>query len=163
MRYAEFTIERALDAPVAQVYRAWTDPELLARWIWAGMGTSPWAEVDPRVGGAYRAYTNVKGGRHEGEGWSGMCGVYAVVEPERRLVLTLHWDADVEYNQAPDALVLDEVLDVTFAPDGVGGAGDSGTKLTVTHRGIPDDGKSVEGHRAGMALALDVLAKLLGE
>jgi len=156
MRRAELTIERTFDAPRERVWRAMTHPEELARWIWAGMGGEPWAEVDLRVGGAWRAYTRFPGGRHQGEGWSGMCGLYVVVEPPARLVFTLHWDADVGYNR-PDALTLDEVVSVVLVPDG------AGTRLTYTHTGIPDDGRSAATHRQGEAASLELLARVLGE
>ena len=61
-------------------------------------------------------------------------------------------DVDVCRN---DALTLDEVVDVSFAPDG------DGTVLTLTHRGIPDDGQSVSGHRQGVSESLDMLAEVL--
>jgi uncharacterized protein YndB with AHSA1/START domain len=38
--------------PVPVVYRAWLEPVLLSQWL------SAWAEVEPRVGGAYELYWN---------------------------------------------------------------------------------------------------------
>ena len=35
----EYVIDRIFDAPVALVWRAWTDPELLARWYGPGVET----------------------------------------------------------------------------------------------------------------------------
>ena len=32
------TLERLIDAPPEQVYRAWTDPELLCQWFTRGHG-----------------------------------------------------------------------------------------------------------------------------
>ena len=156
MNRTEFTIDRTFDAPVKRVYRAWTDPEDLARWIWASLGKDVRAELDVRVGGAYRIYSNVAGGRHQGEGWSGMCGLYVDVEPQRRLAFTLHWDADVGYNR-PDALTLDEAVIVTFAPAG------EGTRMVMMHMGIPDDGQSVLEHRRGVEESLDMLADVVAE
>ncbi len=138
------------------MFAAWTDPADLARWIWASLGKNVWAEVDLRMGGAYRIYSQVKGGTHQGEDWSGMCGIYTDVEPARRLAFTLHWDADVGYNAA-GALTLDEAMIVTFAPDG------DGTRMTFTHVGIPDDGQSVQAHRAGVAESFDMLADVVAD
>jgi uncharacterized protein YndB with AHSA1/START domain len=156
MKRTSFTLERTFDAPVARVYEAWTEPKDLARWLWASLGKDAWAEVDLRAGGAYRVYTNFPGGRHRGEGWSGMCGIYVDVQPGRRLAFTLHWDADVGYN-TPDALTLDEVVVVDFEGDG------DKTHLTMRHLGIPDDGKSALTHKQGVAESLDMLAALLAE
>jgi uncharacterized protein YndB with AHSA1/START domain len=50
----EILITRAFDAPRHLVYRAWTEPDLIARW-WAGdRGKVTSIEVDLRVGGAWR-------------------------------------------------------------------------------------------------------------
>lgn len=47
-------IERDFDAPREMVFRAWTDPEHLAKW-WGPEGMSAsHVELDPRVGGRYR-------------------------------------------------------------------------------------------------------------
>ena len=48
-------IERTFDAPAEDVFDAWTNPEVLRRW-WNPYpdGRVPVAEVDARVGGAYR-------------------------------------------------------------------------------------------------------------
>ena len=47
-----FVIERSYDTPIAQVFRAWADPELKARWF-AGAAEALGAgyELDFRVGG----------------------------------------------------------------------------------------------------------------
>ena len=47
-----FVIERSYDVPVTQVFRAWSDPELKARWF-AGSAEALGAgyELDFRVGG----------------------------------------------------------------------------------------------------------------
>ncbi len=156
MKRTEFVLERVFRASPERVYRAWTDPADISRWIWASMGRDVWAELDVSVGGAYRVYTRHKGGVHQGADWSGMCGVYVEVEPHRKLVMTVHWDADVGYNQG-GALALDEVVIVTFdeVPDG--------TRMTWRHLGIPDDSMSVNGHRMGVAESLEILAGVVEE
>jgi uncharacterized protein YndB with AHSA1/START domain len=50
----EIVSARVLDAPRQVVYRAFTDPSLLARW-WGPAGfTNTFHEFDPRPGGAWR-------------------------------------------------------------------------------------------------------------
>ena len=151
---SEVRIERTFAAPPARVFRGWTDPELMAQWMWAGMGGEPWAQNDLRVGGAYRAYTKAPGGTHQGEGWSGMCGLYVEIVPDTKLVYTVHWDADVFYNR-PGNLTLDEVVTVELTPDG------ERTRMVFVHAGLPDDEKCIETHRGGIAYTFDTLAKLL--
>jgi uncharacterized protein YndB with AHSA1/START domain len=47
-----YTLTRVLDAPVAQVWQAWTTPEPYARWAHAAPGS---VEMDVRPGGAWKA------------------------------------------------------------------------------------------------------------
>ena len=50
----ELSISRLIDAPRARVFRAWTDPQLLARW-WGPHGmTTPLCEMQLWVGGVFR-------------------------------------------------------------------------------------------------------------
>ena len=50
----ELLLTRTLDAPRALVFRAWTEPEHLARW-WGPQGfTTPSCTMDVRPGGAWR-------------------------------------------------------------------------------------------------------------
>ena len=156
LKRTEARIERVFDALPPRVFRAFTDPALMCRWMWASLSKDVWAESDLRVGGAYRVYTRHKGGKHQGPDWSGMCGVFVEVVSDARLVYTLHWDADVGYN-ASDCLALDEVVAVTFTPDG------DRTRITFVHMGIPDDGQSAPTHHAGVNESFDMLATLLTE
>jgi len=55
-RYPVLTITRIFDAPRELVFKAWTDPKMLARW-WGPHGfTNPVCEVDVRVGGGIRIH-----------------------------------------------------------------------------------------------------------
>lgn len=50
----ELSISRLIDAPRTRVFRAWTDPHLLARW-WGPEGmTTPLCEMQLWVGGLFR-------------------------------------------------------------------------------------------------------------
>ena len=44
-------VTRIFDAPVDEVWKAWSDPEYVMRWWGAAGFTSPSAEIDFRVGG----------------------------------------------------------------------------------------------------------------
>src|SRR5262245_50283411 len=50
----QILITRKFDAPRQLIYRAWTTPELIKRWWSARRGDATLAEVDLRVGGAWR-------------------------------------------------------------------------------------------------------------
>lgn len=83
----ELVITRTFDAPRALVFKAWTQPEHMVRWLGPKGWTSPSAKVDLKIGGAYRACICSPDGK---ENW--MRGRYReIVEPER-LVFSFQWE-----------------------------------------------------------------------
>jgi uncharacterized protein YndB with AHSA1/START domain len=108
---ANLTMTQRVAAPVEQVYRAWTDPEVLATWWWPPrMETS--YELDLRVGGAYRYRSDVAG--------IGVHGRYVALDPPHRIELTCIWeDGDTD---GPEERVVVELE-----------AQDTGTLVTVHH------------------------------
>ena len=101
---AQILITRDFDAPARLVFKAYTTPELVMRW-WAGRrGEMHSAEIDLRVGGAWRWVMHAHSG-HE----VGFHGVYREIVPGERLVFT------EVYEGAPDAEAL---VTVTFAEAG---------------------------------------------
>jgi uncharacterized protein YndB with AHSA1/START domain len=77
------TIRRTFDAPRALVWRAWTDPAIMAQWFGPRMFTTPVCELDVRVGGALRIVMRGPDGNDYP-----MKGVFTEVVPEERLVFT---------------------------------------------------------------------------
>ena len=75
---------REIDLPAADVWRAWTEPELLKQWFCP----RPWkvveCEIDLRPGGVFRTLMQSP----EGQNMPAGAGTYLVVEPEKRLVWT---------------------------------------------------------------------------
>jgi uncharacterized protein YndB with AHSA1/START domain len=100
----ELRITRSFAAPAALLFRLWTEPAHLVRWMGPHDFDCPHAEVDLRVGGAYRVL--IRSG-HRGDNWFG--GVYRQIEPGRRLVFTFIWD-----NDGPAAGV-ETLVTITFA------------------------------------------------
>jgi uncharacterized protein YndB with AHSA1/START domain len=79
----QILITREFDAPKELVYEAWTTPELVKRW-WSGeKGEVTLAEIDLRVGGAWR-YVMVASGGFE----VAFHGEYREVVPNERIVST---------------------------------------------------------------------------
>lgn len=79
----EILITRTLNAPRHLVYRAWTTPELVRKW-WPGRrGEMTVAEMDFRVGGAWR-YVMVAHGEFE----VAFHGTYREIVPNERIVNT---------------------------------------------------------------------------
>jgi uncharacterized protein YndB with AHSA1/START domain len=79
----QILITREFDAPKHLVYRAWTTPELVKRW-WAGQrGEVTLAEIDLRVGGAWRYVMT------SSEGFEvAFHGEFREIVPDERIVTT---------------------------------------------------------------------------
>jgi uncharacterized protein YndB with AHSA1/START domain len=79
----EILITRTVGAPPHLVYKAWTTPDLVRRW-WPGRrGEMTVAEMDFRVGGAWR-YVMVANGEFE----VAFHGTYREIVPNERIVHT---------------------------------------------------------------------------
>lgn len=81
----EIRYERTFDAPLAVVWRAFTDPSLVARW-WGRGHKLDVERMEVERGGHWRFV------EHTPEGDEGFEGRYREVEPEKRLVQTFEWD-----------------------------------------------------------------------
>lgn len=82
----ELLISRTFDAPAALMFELWTDPAHFKNWMGPGSYECQHAEMDLRVGGAYRGMIKSP----DDESWFG--GVYREIEPHTRLVFTFKWD-----------------------------------------------------------------------
>ena len=79
----QILITREFDAPAHLVYKACTTPELVKRWWASDLGEVTLAEIDLRVGGAWR-YVMVTGDGFE----VGFHGEYREIVENERLVST---------------------------------------------------------------------------
>jgi len=84
-------LKRTLQAPVEQVYRAWTTPALIMRWFAPGDMTVSQAQADVREGGSYRITMQ----EPDGESYT-TYGIYQQVVPNQRLVQTWQWEGSQE-------------------------------------------------------------------
>lgn len=103
------TVRRTFGANVAATYAAWTDPELMRRW----MGEH--VEADVRPGGAYR--------REIDQGRSSICAHrrVSIARPEQRIVQTFRVET------AAENPFHDEIVEVRFRS-----LDDGGTELALT-------------------------------
>jgi uncharacterized protein YndB with AHSA1/START domain len=143
----EVVITRVFEAPRGLVFKAWIDPEHMARW-WGPKGfTNPICELDARVGGAWRIVMRSPAGIEYPCG-----GVYReILEPER-LVFT-NIATDNEGNP-----VLDGLTTVIFAEHG------GKTKLTLQTRAVALVAHAtayLAGMEAGWTQSLERLAEEL--
>ncbi|GAB4520204.1 MAG: SRPBCC family protein [Amphiplicatus sp.] len=109
----EVKVTRSFHAPRALVYRAYTEPALLQKWMLGPPGwTMPVCEMDVRAGGKYRwRWRSDEDGKE-----FGFFGVFREVETNARLVHTQTFDpGDVGGSMGGEA-----VISVVFAEhDGV--------------------------------------------
>ena len=134
----ELVITRILDAPPVLVYKAWTTPEHMVRWIGPEGFTAPSVKLDVREGGHYRALIRSRDGK---DYW--FHGIYREVVENRRLVFTFAWEEDGERGE-------ENLVTVTFAEEG--------GKTRMTFKQVPF--LSVEerdGHNDGWNEAFDKL------
>ncbi|MCF1707236.1 SRPBCC family protein [Tabrizicola sp. J26] len=79
----DLEINRLLKAPVAKVWRCWTEPELVKQWFTPKPVVTRDVEIDLRPGGRFHTVmVMVDGSEHPGE------GCFLDIEFERRLVWT---------------------------------------------------------------------------
>jgi uncharacterized protein YndB with AHSA1/START domain len=130
-------IERLLPSPPEVVYRAWTDPLILGRWM-SAFGRAE-VTADVRVGGRLHVAMVDDDVRIEHE------GVFLVLDPPSRLSFT--W-------RSPYTGPEPSVVTVELTPRG------AGTRLVLTHERLPDE--VVTSHLGGWGRMVDRLADLLG-
>lgn len=134
------TLVRRFRAPVARVWAAWTDPDLIRRWFGPDEGPVLEAEADIHPGGGFRvAFATGDGERH-------VClGVYREVVRHERLVFSWEWITMPERKSQ-----------VTL---GFRAIGDE-TELTLHHEGFTDE-TARDGHRSGWSGTLAKLGRML--
>ena len=134
-------LRRTVAAPPETVFRAWTDPDWFARWFGAPDGTTSVAELDARVGGAYR----IELSSPEGSGC--LFGTYLEVTRPERLVYTFCWEGlPVE--------IAETRVTVEFHDR------DGATEIVLTHERQPSHGVHAF-HERGWTMSLERLAALV--
>lgn len=136
---------RTFDAPRALVFKAWTEPQHLMRWLCPAEFRVLFAETDLRVGGKWRAGMRSPDGEefiHRGE--------YVEIERPSRLVMTHEWERN---HLEPRALTQ---LTVELAER------DGKTDMIFVQTGLAT-AESAASHQHGWTGAFDYLAELSRE
>jgi uncharacterized protein YndB with AHSA1/START domain len=148
-------ITRTIASPRDQVFRARTEPDSLKRWWGVSEDFStPIAEVDLRVGGAYRLGMLAPGEANPFV----VGGVYREVSPPEKLVYTWVWEggeSPADAAQSAHAAGFQEML-ITVEFRDLGGS----TEVVLTHEFFPDPHAKDE-HNQGWMGCLGQLARLL--
>jgi uncharacterized protein YndB with AHSA1/START domain len=139
-------VTRDFDATPALVFRAFTDPKLVARWLGPRDLDMDVEEFDVRPGGRYRY---IHHGGHLGDQRAAFHGVFHTVEPDRLIIQTF------EYEGVPNEVKLD-ILSIEEA--------DGKTRVT-THSVFPSvearEGALASGMTAGIQDSMERLTELL--
>ena len=150
----EVKVTRSFRAPRALVYKAFTDPELVRRWLLGPPGWSmPVCEMDVRVGGRYRWRW-----RNEQDGSEfGYTGTFREVQPASRLVHTEAYDPGSVGGGHPEQ---EAIVTIAFADD----AGMT-TVTSLIDFGSKEarDAAVSTGMTDGMEMSYQLLDRLLGE
>jgi uncharacterized protein YndB with AHSA1/START domain len=139
----EVTLVRTFDAPRDLVFRAWTEPKHLQQWWGPACWTNSVAEVDLRVGGAWKVVMRAPDG-----GEYPCVGIYREIDAPTRLVFTNDAVA------TDGTRLLDGLTTVLFEEEG------GKTKLTLkAHaKGLVDyAGMMLKGMEMGWSQSLDRL------
>jgi uncharacterized protein YndB with AHSA1/START domain len=148
----EVRVERSFRAPKSLVYRAYTEPALVQRWLLGPPGWSmPVCEMDVRVGGRFRwRWRDDKEGNE-----FGFSGTFRELQLSSRIVHTEAYDPGTVGDDFPrqDALVT-----VTFREDG-----GVTTVTTLIYFGskVARDGAVSTGMTDGMEQSYQLLDRLL--
>jgi len=129
-------ITRILSASRQAVFDAWTTAESVRHWMCPEAMSVALAELDLRVGGAFRVDMLIDGGR------SVHTGIYREISPPERLVFT--WRSRSTHDR--DTLV---TVDLRALGEK--------TELTITQTLLPDE-EAVRNHTRGWTQVLEHLA-----
>ena len=143
----EITITRVFDAPRTVLFKAWTDPVIIAQW-WGPKGfTNPVCELDVRVGGAIRIHMRSPDGSVYP-----MKGEFREIVPPERLVFT---NIAVD---AADKPIIEGLTTVTFIERG----GKTTMTLQTRGRAVVDYAVGyLQGMEMGWSGSIDKLEILL--
>ncbi|WP_028240123.1 SRPBCC family protein [Stutzerimonas azotifigens] len=113
-------LHRVFRAPPERLYRAFLDPDALAKWLPPNGFTGQVHEMDARVGGGYRmSFTNFTTGTRHSFG-----GEYRELVPHERIVYTDRFDDPNLPGDMQTTVVLRAVS--------------CGTEVKITQEGVPD-------------------------
>src|SRR5215475_646796 len=135
-------LHRVLRAPPERVYRAFLEPEAMAKWLPPHGFTGKVHQMDARVGGSYKmSFTNFTTGRSHSFG-----GSYVELVPHERIRYTDRFDDPNLKGEMQATISLKKVS--------------CGTELSIVQEGLPD-AIPLEACYLGWQESLRNLAKLV--
>lgn len=135
-------LHRVLRAPPERIYRAFLDPDAMAKWLPPNGFTGKVHQMDAKVGGGYKmSFTNFSSGNSHSFG-----GRYVELKPHERIRYTNQFDNPGLPGEMTTTVTLRKVL--------------VGTELNVVQEGIPS-AIPAEACYLGWQESLTLLAKLV--
>ena len=135
-------LHRVLKAPAARIYKAFLDPDAMAKWLPPNGFTGKVHQMDAKVGGSYKmSFTNFSTGKSHSFG-----GKFLELVPNERLRYTDVFDDPNLPGQMDTTIVLKKVS--------------VGTEIHVAQEGVPDV-IPAEACYLGWQESLTLLAKLV--
>jgi uncharacterized protein YndB with AHSA1/START domain len=148
---AAVVIERRFEAPVELVWQMWTDPDHFKAWYGPQGASIPVARMDLRVGGSRLVCMQVHTPAGARRMW--FVGEYLEIVENSRLVYTESPADEHGHVVRPGDSSHPVTTEIRVDLEDV----DGGTKMMLTHVGIPADSPGA----IGWAMALDKLAQRL--
>ena len=135
-------LHRVLRATPEKVYKAFLDPEAMAKWLPPNGFTAKVHQMDPKVGGTYKmSFTNFSTGKGHSFG-----GTYVELKPHERIRYTEKFDDPNLPGEMQTTITLKKVS--------------CGTEVSIVQEGIPA-AIPVEACYLGWQESLNQLAKLV--
>ena len=151
----ELILERVFDASCEEVWKVWTDPEMLKQWWGPDNVTIPECEVDLRVGGKF--YIVMEAGEamgpYKGTKWP-MLAKFTVVEKNSQL----SYEANAWTEGMKEETTIDQTTEVTLTEEN----GKTKVKVrAVINNPETAPAMAVQGMEAGFTQQLEKLNKFL--
>jgi glutathione S-transferase len=134
-------IRRTYKASRERVFAAWTQPEILERWMTPEGGRGTKATIDARTGGKYRIVMTADDGELFVAG-----GVVREFSPPERIQYMWQWEDDDGKPEGNETILTIDLRDH-----------DGGTELVLTHENFVD-GAQRGRHESGWNGMLDALS-----
>ncbi|MDH3738355.1 MAG: SRPBCC domain-containing protein [Alphaproteobacteria bacterium] len=133
----------------AQVFQAWTDPDIVMKWFGRAPNSLHAATIDLRPGGAWQFLE-----LGDAEKSVGFEGEYLDIEPGERLVFT--WSKVIAHASGDRDATPTSQVEVTFTANG------RGTDVRLVHSAVHDE-PTRRGFGGGWSFAFGTMSALLSE
>ena len=100
---ATVVMRHTFKAPVAKLFRAWSDPAMAKRWSWGPEFDTVSIDLNCHPGGTWRQHIR---DHNTGESWF-FDGVFQEVVSNRKLVHTFHFTNDRGYDEPPSLVTIE--------------------------------------------------------